>query len=180
MHPAPTLQRFAACLAIALLAGCGSKEDRVASGLKAGAEHVRLADWDKASVEVRNVLQMDPKNAGAYYLSAQIAESKGEIQRAFASFSKAVELQPDHVEAKVGLARVYLIANQVDKAEQTIGEVLAAHPDHFPARTSRAALLARKGDVDGAVAEAKAMLAARPGAPPIDTTMLLAGLYSSR
>ena len=112
-HP---LRTIALCTTLTLLVACSSKVERVQSGLVKGADYVRLADWDKANVEVRNVLQIDPKNAQAYFISGQIAEGKKDLQRAFGSYTKALELKPDHIDAKVGLARVYLFAGEVDKS----------------------------------------------------------------
>ena len=169
----------AVCAALALLSACSSKVERLQSGLEKGAEFVRLADWDKASVEVRNVLQIDPKNAQAYFLSGQIAESKRDLQRAFGSYSKAIELKPDHLEAKVGLARVYLFANEVEKCETTVKEVMAVDARHVGARTMQAALLARQGKVPEAIALGRSLISEQP-LPPVDTAMLLAGLYASQ
>ena len=174
-----TLTTLACCTALVLLSACSTKEGRLQSGLEKGADYVRLADWDKANVEVRNVLQIDPKNAQAYFIAGQVAEGKGEIQRAFTSFNKAVELKPDHFEAKVGVARIYLLANDPAKSAQLIDEVLAASPKHVGARTIKAALAARNGDVASAVAQAKALIGEQKDAP-VDASMLLAGLHANQ
>ena len=179
MNPKFFLRLMLMCVALAFFAACSSKADRIQSGLDKGAAYVRSADWDKASVEVRNVLQIDPKNAPAYFLAGQIAEGKREMQRAFGSYSKAVELKPDLLEAKVGLARIYLLAGETEKAEQTVQEVLAIDPKHVGARTLKAALLARRNDLVGATAQAKALIGEQKSAP-VDASMLLAGLYSSQ
>ena len=179
MTASRTLTTLACCAALLFLTACSSKEDRLQSGLVKGADFVRLADWDKASVEVRNVLQIDPKNAQAYFIAGQVAEGKSEIQRAFTSYNKAVELKPDHFEAKVGVARIYLLANDPTKSAQLIDEVLAASPKHVGARTIKAALAARSGDVAGAVAQAKALIGEQKAAP-VDASMLLAGLYANQ
>ncbi len=175
-HP---LRTAAVCAAIALLAACSSKVERIQSGLVKGADFVRLADWDKANIEVRNVLQIDPKNAQAYFISGQIAEGKRELQRAFGSYSKAVELKADHLEAKVGLARVYLFAGDTPKSDQAVSEVLAADARNLGARTMKAALLARQGQVDEAIVLAKTLIAEQKSTP-VETSMLLAGLYASQ
>ena len=169
----------AVCAAIALLSACSSKVERLQSGLEKGAEFVRVADWDKASVEVRNVLQIDPKNAQAYYISGQIAEAKRELQRAYGSYLKAIELKPDHLDAKVGLARVYLFANETEKCDTTVKEVLAVDARHTGARTMQAALLARQGKAAEAITLGRSLLAEQP-VPPVDTAMLVAGLYASQ
>lgn len=164
---------------VTLLAACSSKVERVQSGLVKAADYVRSADWDKANVEIRNVLQIDPKNAQAYYISGQVADGKRDVQRAYGSYLKALELKPEHLEAKVGLARLYLLANEVDKSNQSVTEVLAVDAKNLGARTIQAALLARKGDVTGAMAQAKALIAEQAVAP-VEASMLLAGLYTSQ
>lgn len=175
-HP---LRTAALCAALTLLAACSSKVERVQSGLVKGADYVRLADWDKANVEVRNVLQIDPKNAQAYFISGQIAEGKRDLQRAFGSYSKALELKPDHIDAKVGLARVYLFAGEVEKSHQAVTEVLTTDARHVGARTMQAALLSRQGKVPEAIALAQALLNEQKEAP-VETSMLLSGLYASQ
>ena len=169
----------AVCAAVVLLAACTSKAGRVQSGLEKGAEFVRLADYDKANVEVRNVLQIDPKNAQAFFIAGQIAENKREIQRAYGSYLKAVELKPDHVDAKVALARIYMMAGEIEKADKAVAEALALDPTHVGGRTIKAALIARKGDVAGAIEQAKALIAEQKTVPA-ETSMLLAGLYASQ
>jgi tetratricopeptide (TPR) repeat protein len=175
-HP---LRTVALCAMLTLLVACSSKVERVQSGLEKGADYVRLADWDKANVEVRNVLQIDPKNAQAYFISGQIAEGKRDLQRAFGSYSKAVELKPDHIDAKVGLARVYLFAGEVDKSSQAVTEVLAVDARHMGARTMQAALLSRQGKVPEAITLAQTLINEQKDAP-VETSMLLAGLYASQ
>jgi tetratricopeptide (TPR) repeat protein len=174
-----SLRLLVGCAALTVLTACSSKADRLQSGLSKSAEFVKLADWDKANVEVRNVLQIDPKNAQAYFIAGQIAEGKSEIQRAFASYSKAVELDPAQLDAKVALARIHLLAGEPDKAQSAIADVLAASAKHVGARAIQAALDARNGDVPGAIAQARALLDERKGAS-VEAAMLLAGLYANQ
>ena len=173
------IRALAAGAAVTLLVACSSKVERVQSSLVKATDYVRSADWDKANVEIRNVLQIDPKNAQAYFISGQVADGKRDFQRAYGSYLKAVELKPDHLEAKVGLARIYLLAGEIDKSDKAVSEVLAVDAKNLGARTIQAALLARKNDVPGAIAQAKALLAEQATAP-VETSMLLAGLYTSQ
>ena len=175
-HP---MRILALCVSLTLLAACSSKVERVQSGLVKGADYVRLADWDKANVEVRNVLQIDPKNAQAYFISGQIAEGKREFQRAFGSYSKALELKPDHIDAKVGLARIFLFAGEVEKSSQAVNDVLAVDARHAGARTMQAAVLSRQGKVPEAISLAQVLINEQKNAP-VETSMLLAGLYASQ
>lgn len=175
----PPLRTLVLCSTLVLLAACSSKEDRIASGLRKGADYVRQSDWDKAGIETRNVLQIDPKNAQAYYLAGQVAEAKAEPQRAYANYNKAVELKPDHLDAKVGLARLFMLASRLEESEQALGQVLGADPKHVGALTVRAALTARKGDPEGAITQARAVIDSQKE-PPVDASVLLAGLYTAK
>jgi tetratricopeptide (TPR) repeat protein len=166
--------------ALVLVSACSSKADRIQQGLNKGAEFLKHADWDKANVEVRNVLQIDPKNAEAFFIAGQVAEAKREMQRAFGSYLKVIELKPDHIEAKVGLGRIHLLAGETEKSEQSITEVLTVSPNNVGARTVKAALLARKGNVPGGIALAKSLVDEQKEKTPVETSMLLAGLYTSQ
>lgn len=165
-------------LAALLLTGCGSKADRIDAGLRKGEALVLVADWDKASLEVRNVLQIDPKNAQGYFVLARIEEGRREIQRAFGAYSKVLELDPGHVGAKLALARIYLLAGQPEQSQALTSELLARDPADTGARTLQAALQVSRGDLQGARKIAAEVLAGAPGATP-DTSMLLAGLYAN-
>jgi len=160
------------------LSGCGGKEERLQAHLAKGRSLFADFEYDKAGVEVRNVLQIDPRSGDAYQLAAQIWERQNDPRKAFASYAKAVELSPNNLDAKAALGRYYLMGGALDKAEQTAAEVLAADPAHPGGRVLHAAIAARKGDEAGAIAEARAVLETHPGLA--DASALLASLLSRR
>ena len=163
----------ACCIA---LAGCSTKAQRIESGLRKGAQYVANAEWDKASVEARNVLQMDPKNAGAFLIAAQVEDGKDQFRNAFANYSKVIELKPDSVEARLAMARLYLLSGDADNARRLVAPVLAADPQNLRAMTLDAAMHMRRGETPLATAEADRI--AKSGQPlPVDIALALAGLY---
>lgn len=162
-----------------VLAACGSREGRIESGLKKGAEFARQADWDKANVEVRNVLQIDPKNGAAYVIAARATEAQGDPRKAFNQYAKALELAPTLIEAKVGMARLLVLNNELALAEERIKDILQAQPQHPVARTLQGALLVRQGRADEALALVQQV--AKDTSPvPVDTRLLLAGVYANQ
>jgi tetratricopeptide (TPR) repeat protein len=162
----------------ALVLGCGSKEDRVQSHLAKSKSLLAGGELDKASVEIRNVLQLDPQRADAYLITGKIEEGRQDIRKAYGSYLKTVELDPANVDAKRRLARIYLFSGATDKAEETADAVLAVAPDDPDARSVKAALRALKGDIDGAIADATNVLKGKPG--QADAATLLAGLYATQ
>ncbi len=178
LRPRPRLRVLLTAVAVcAALGACSSREDRIASGLRKGTELLQQADWDKAGVEVRNVLQIDPKNAPAHLLAAQISEGQREVQRAYGQYAKALELQPGLVDAQAGMARLLLVTGDRARAQQLVNEVLAAAPQHARARTLQAALLAAQGQAAQAQQLAEDVLKS-PDAP-VDTSLTLAALHSN-
>lgn len=160
------------------LVGCTGKADRIASHLERGQKYYQAADADKALLEVRNVLQMDPKNEPAFVLAGEVNEARAEMQAAYVNYAKAVELNPKDWDAKAALARLYLVAGDVAKAQSTVDEVLGESPDNAEARVVKAALMSRAGHVDQAIAEANKIKF--NGAPPQNATLLLAALYAGQ
>ena len=85
--------------------------------MEKGQAYYAQGNYDKAKVELKNVLQIDPKTPDAYYVIGLIEEEQQNWQGAFASYRKAVELKPDYIEAKVKLGRLYVLSGSLPEAE---------------------------------------------------------------
>ena len=68
-------------LALIALTGCESPEEKVAGFLESARELYAAEDLIKAELEVKNALQIQPKNAEANYLLAEISESRQDFQQ---------------------------------------------------------------------------------------------------
>lgn len=161
-----------------VIAGCGGKEERKAMHLQKGKTFYAQAQYDKARVELKNVLQIDPKTPEAHYLIGIIEEQEQNWPRAFGSYRAAIELDPGQLEAKVRLGRLYLLSGALREAEDTMADVLARRPGDPGGRFLKAGILVRKGDIAGAIQEASEVVAADPA--QVDATSLLAGLYAGQ
>lgn len=170
---ARALLAAATCVA---LAACSTKAERIEAGLRKGAQYVAKSEWDKASVEARNVLQMDTKNAGAFLIVAEVEDGKGSFRGAFANYSKVVELNPGSVAGRLGLARIFLLSGDLDKSQALIDAVLASEPQNPRARVLQVALLGRQGKQAVALAGADRILASGL-VLSTDSSLTLAGFY---
>lgn len=169
----------AALLAAALAAGgCGGKQQRLASHMEKGRALLAQGDYDKARIEVKNVLQIDPKMADAYFLAGRIEEKQREWQKAYGNYLKATELDANHIDARTRLGRIYLFGGDLAKAEDSANVVLGKSPDDPSALSLKAAVLARKGDADGAMKIAAAVIEKDP--KQTDAVALLAGVKTAR
>ena len=174
---------------VAVLLACGGAEERKAKYLERGKAYFDEQNYDKARIEFKNVLQIDPKTAEPYYYLGRIAESEQEWAKAFGSYSKAVELDENLVRPRARLAQFYLLQANAEKVngnadgEQTalaraaaeLEEVLKRAPDDVEAVTIQAAITQRGGDSQAAIAQLEQIVTRAPDHNP--AVVLLASLY---
>jgi len=120
------LTKFSAIffLAFTLLA-CGGAEERKAKYLEKGKTYLEEKNLDKAKVEFKNVLQIDPKFADAYFYMGRLEEENKELGKAIGNYKKAIELNSSYFEAKIELAKIYVIignTDYIDRAKKLLSE----------------------------------------------------------
>jgi predicted Zn-dependent protease len=171
-------RRSALALAALLLAGCSSQADRLAASLARAADHARAGQWDKASIETRNALQIDPLDARALALAGQVAEGRGDYARAWQWWTAAAERSPPgDATPRLALARLRLLTGDTDGAARALADILARQPAHAGARALQAVTQARAGDSAAAIDTLRALLA-DPRTASTESALLLAGLLA--
>ncbi|MBU6434514.1 MAG: tetratricopeptide repeat protein, partial [Nitrospirae bacterium] len=116
-------------MAVALVA-CGGPEERKAKYRARGQQYIEAGNYPKARVALRNVLKIDPKDADAYYLFAQVEEKEKNWRNAVSLYQEVVQLVPDHTGALITLAKYYLEARLTEQVVSTADKVLAKDPQH--------------------------------------------------
>ncbi len=167
---------IAALLVTFILAGCGGAEERKAKYLERGKSYFEEQNYEKAGVEFKNVLQIDPKTAAPYYYLGRIAEQGQDWRKAFGFYNKAVELGPELLDARIRLGRFDLLAGEIDKAEEQANEVLSREADNPGALTLRASIRFRQDKVDEAITLLQGVLDKAPGEENAAT--LLSSIYA--
>lgn len=168
----------AAVIASILLGGCGNAQSRKAGYVKHGQQYFATGNLDKARVEYRNALQIDPKDASVRFELGQIAEKMGDAREAVAQYQAAVGLDPKDAAARAALGRLYLYGGLPDKAVELVEPGLAADPKNAKLLTVRGAARAQLGDDKAAFEDAQSALQA---APTDDYAVaLVASLYKKR
>ena len=164
-------------VAISLVA-CGGPEERKAKYRARAQEYLQAGNYPKARVALRNVLKIDPKDADAYFLFAQVEEKEKNWRNAVSLYQEVVQLVPDHTAALVTLAKYYLEARLTEQVLSTADKVLTKHPQHPQANALKIAVLAIEGQLSLAMTKAEALRSQFPTEP--DVTILLATLYSQQ
>ncbi len=136
-----------------LLIGCGSPEQRAAGYLVKAQEFYDAGDYVKARLEAQNAAQVEPKNAKARFLLAEIAEKQKEFQQMFGHLLVVVDEDPGNVEARLKLGTLYFLGQAWDEAAKQSDELMKLAPDDARVHLLRARVLIQKGDREGGVAE---------------------------
>ncbi len=166
-------------LFIILSMACGGPEERKAKYLSLAQEYLEAANYPKARVALRNVLKIDPKDAEAYYLFAQVEEKEKNWRNAVQLYQETIRLAPDHADALVTLAKYYLEAHMTEQVGEAADKVLQLHPQHPQARALKlAARAVTVAEIPAVVPAAEALAAQYPTEP--DVAILLATLYGQQ
>src|SRR2546426_3290074 len=160
-------------VAISLIA-CGGPEERKAKYRARAQEYLQAGNYPKARVALRNVLKIDPKDADAYFLFAQVEEKEKNWRNAVSLYQEVVQLVPDHTAALVTLAKYYLEARLTEQVLSTADKVLTKHPQHPQANALKIAVLAIEGQLSDAMTKAEALRSQFP--TESDVAILLATL----
>jgi len=164
--------------ALVMLGGCGGAKARFAQHLQRGEQYLSAGVLDKASVEFRNALQIEPHAARALYLNGVVADRRSDLREAVGYYHAALDVNSDYREARAALARALVLAGAAKQALPIIEAGLARHRDDPPLLTARAAARAQLDDVSSALADAQ--LAVRLAPDDEDAVSLLAALYQRR
>ena len=98
-----------------------------------------LRDVPGAIQEIEEALQLDLGDGRIYTSLGTLQLLQGERAEAEEAFKKAVEVSPQSIYARLGLANFYLAAGRAPEAERTLKESLAIDPDHVEANRLLAA-----------------------------------------
>jgi tetratricopeptide (TPR) repeat protein len=166
-------------LAAVTVTACGGPEERKAKYFAKANEYIDAANYPKARVALRNVLKIDPKDAEAYYLFAQVEEKEKNWRNAVQLYQEAVRLVPDHAAALITLGKYYLEARLTDHVVEAADTVLKSNPGHPQASALKiAAQAVTESAIPSVIPKAEALAKEFPTEP--DVAILLATLYGQQ
>ena len=150
---------FAALVALALLSGCKSAEEKAEEHYQDGIALVEAGDVDRALVEFRNVFRLNPAHREARRAYADAVLARGDETEAYAQYLRLVEQYPDDAAGRLALAEIAVGRQDWDEAERHVPRAVALNGD-APRAAATAATLAYRDALEENDAEARAAAAA--------------------
>jgi Flp pilus assembly protein TadD len=135
-------------------------------------------DYKSAALVARHVLQLDPKNAAACRIMAEIAELAGK-REALSWREQVVALEPAIAENKIALASSALRLGQFDLARKTLDDVEAAARANVKYHQLAGTLAIAEKKSGEAEAEFKAALQLEPANPQFALNLATVQLTST-
>ena len=162
-------------IAVVFLTACGGSEDREQEYFNRAQSHFNEGNLDKTRVELKNVLQINPKNIDARYLMALLAEKSQDWRKMYGLLLGVVQENPERLEAQNKLGKLFLLSGQLDKALENSELVLTKEINNVDALILKAAVFMRKGELLKSESIIQSVLVSNPG--QVEATLMLAKQY---
>ncbi|MEQ1560273.1 MAG: tetratricopeptide repeat protein [Methyloglobulus sp.] len=165
-------------LCMIMVQACTKPEEKIKNYLANGKTLFEKGTYDKARIEFKNVLQLDSKNAEAYYNLALIDEKRQNWQAMFANLSRVILVDPNNINALLKLSRINLVSNHADEALKHVETALKINPENPDALALKGAVLVKKNDLDSAMTTADQIIKQHPD--HIDAISLKTVIYLAK
>ena len=119
--------------------------------LKKAEANINLSQYDYAAEEYSKVLKQDERNLAALYFRAYCYTQLRQYSMARADYDAFLAIQPEHLEAHLGLARVLQLLNRRADAVDELNRCVQMFPDSADAYAARAAYETQLKQYDAAL-----------------------------
>src|SRR3990167_5185149 len=129
----------------AAIAACGGAEGRKQKYLDQADASFAKQDYEKARINYKNVLQIDPKDVKGREGYARTLERLKDWRGAVGQYRAIIEDDPNNNAAKVKLGQLYLLAKASDLAMTLAEEILAVDATNDAALALKAGAQSQMG-----------------------------------
>lgn len=146
-----SLRVFSVLILALMIAACGSKEDKMEKHLARAKAYAESNEYKKAVIELKNVIQLEPKNDTAHYELGEAYLKLKEVREAFQSFSRAVSINPENIPAQLKMGQLLLLNRQTKEAKEKAELVLSKMAEDIEALSLMAGVYIQEKNLDSAL-----------------------------
>lgn len=136
-----------ATVLVAGLAACQSSEERAEEHYQSALALLAEGDLERATIEFRNVFEMNPRHQDARRSFAAALREAGRTENAYGQYLRLIEQYPDDIEARIALAEMASESQNWDELERHGSRAIAQAPEGDP----RIAIIAANLDYAAAI-----------------------------
>ncbi|MBV1950998.1 MAG: tetratricopeptide repeat protein [Cycloclasticus sp.] len=123
---------------------CGSSVDSASAYIDSGKELLADGKPEKARVEFKNAIQVDPKVSESYYQLALLDEKAKRWKSMFANLSRVENLDTKHYDAVIKLGQLFLLSGNFDEALTRANRVITEDANNPKAWVLRSSIELKK------------------------------------
>jgi cellulose synthase operon protein C len=134
--------------------------------LERSRAHLASGDFERARIELRAALRLEPGNGAARRELAELELRLGDWELAFLEFQSLTQIHPQDPEGWIGLASLMVKSGLLEAPEAALDKAIAAAPGRADARWQRGEIRFRLGRYYGSNSDAQAAVELAPSHVP--------------
>ena len=128
-----TLYALAILLLTAVICGCANDDVKKARHLSRADAYVAQKDYKAAVIELKNAIQIDPKDADLPYRLGEVYMKMNEGKLAARAYGDAIDLDPDHLRAHLKIGQIFLATRNLLAARKAAKFIIEKEPSNVEA-----------------------------------------------
>lgn len=117
----------------------------ITEALRSALEHYQKGDYRQAEYICREIINIDPENAEAYYMLGIVLQSKNQFDDAIRCYQEATRINPQHFSAHFQLGIALYNRRQLDEAIASLESALLLNPNFDEAYCSLGMIFRERG-----------------------------------
>ena len=114
------------------------------------AAYIRAGNWQKAEVELRKGVRLNPRNTGCLVKLAVALSQRGDLAAAAQHYSRAVAVDPRLLDAHLALGKISVSTKNLRQARMHFQAALNLHPNSEEAHLCMGSVLTLAGEKEAA------------------------------
>ncbi|WP_188151966.1 tetratricopeptide repeat protein [Teredinibacter waterburyi] len=163
---------------LVLLGGCDSAEQKTTKFYQSGQDYFAQQKFDAAKIEYTNALRTNDSHIPSLYGLSRVLEIEKNWESMEQNLNKLLELDPDHIQARISLTNLYIGSGRTNLAVENSAYLMKLAPEQVDVKIVRAAALFKVGNYAKAADIIDEVLATDPA--NIDAAALTASQHVGR